>query len=302
MNENRDIILQTFKLTKKYGANTAVAQMDMTVRRGDIYGFVGLNGSGKTTLIRLVTSLIMPSSGSFSLFGGKGKENSNNLRRISSMVETPSLYLNLDARTNLLLQCDFCGISDSCLPDKLLELVGLYNVGKKKVKNFSLGMKQRLGIAVCLVGSPEFLILDEPTNGLDPEGIVEIRELLRRLNKDLGLTILVSSHILSELDKLATTFGFIHKGKLLKEVTSEEIHGRVESKIVAEVDNLSRAAEVLEGKCACRIDGGKIEIFSDEALSDIIGVLAGGGVKVYTANKISQDLESYFMSLIGGQN
>lgn len=298
--EEREVVLKTNGLTKRYGTNEAVSNVNMTVKKGDIYGFVGLNGSGKTTLIRLITGLIKPSGGNFALFDGKPNETVSAMKRISSMVETPSLYMNLPALDNLKLQCDFCSIKDDLLPGKLLELVGLHDTGKKRVKDFSLGMRQRLGIAVCLVGSPEFLILDEPTNGLDPEGIIEIRELLKRLNSQLNITILVASHILSELSKLATVFGFIHRGKLIKEISNNELHSSVESKIIMEVDDLPSAAKAVNGVYGFAVNSGKLELVSDAPLSDIVSLMQTAGVKVYSANKVSQDLESYFMNLIGG--
>lgn len=215
-------ILTTTNLCKKYGANLAVDNVNMTVNQGDIYGFVGLNGAGKTTVIRLITGLINKTSGSFDLFGMPDSGNlCNERRKISSMVETPALYLNMTSVDNMKIQCaimqmPIVGISD------LLKLVGLDSTSRVLAKNFSLGMRQRLGIAMALVGDPKFMLLDEPTNGLDPEGIIEIRDLLLSLNKTKGITILISSHILSELSKLATTYGFIHKGKLIKQISAED--------------------------------------------------------------------------------
>lgn len=294
------LILKAENLSKHYGAKKAVDSVSLTIHKGDIYGFVGLNGSGKTTFIRLVTSLIKPTSGSFTLFGSD--KNVNSLKRISSMVETPSIYLDKSAMDNVKIQCDLMGIKDSKEPLRLLELVGLDPVSKKVAKAFSLGMKQRLGIAVALVGNPQFMLLDEPTNGLDPEGIIEIRELLLKMNHDLGITILISSHILSELSKLATRFGFIHHGRIIKEATREEIAASVTLKIVLAVDDQQKAGKLLDGKCRYSFDGSNIVIFDDAPISDIVTYMAAGGVKVFSANKTMQDLEGYFINLIGGNN
>ena len=221
-------VLSTNGLTKQYRRHKVVNGVDMHINRGDIYGFVGENGSGKTTVIRLITGLISPKSGSFELFGvsnrsGKiGKARS----RIGAVVESPSIYLNMSAYDNLKTQCAVLGIRDEGRILSVLEDVGLEELykDKKHAGNFSLGMLQRLGIAMALLGEPEFLILDEPMNGLDPAGIVGVRELILKLNRERGITFLISSHILTELSLVATKYGIISKGKLIREITAEQLH------------------------------------------------------------------------------
>lgn len=203
-------VLKTSQLTKTYSSKQVVKELSMTIQQGDIYGFIGKNGAGKTTLIRMIAGLATPSSGSIELFGSSDlvKERA----KIGTVIESPALFPNMTARENLITQCRIANVKDLRVVDETLELVGLSNTGKKKAKNFSLGMRQRLAIAIALIGDPEFLILDEPTNGLDPEGIKEIRDLILHLNQKKHITVLISSHILSELSKFATRYGIIHSG------------------------------------------------------------------------------------------
>lgn len=216
-------ILQTRGLTKTYGTVKALDSVTMNVPKGSIYGFVGKNGSGKTTLMRIVAGLVFPSGGEFGLYEQTRKAGVLAARkRMGAVIETPAIFPNMTARDNLKAQCHVIGCDDSRI-DGVLKTVNLSDTGGKKARNFSLGMKQRLGIAMALIGEPDFLMLDEPTNGLDPEGIIEIRELLLRLNKERGVTILISSHLLSELSKLATHYGFIDRGHLLKEMEAKEL-------------------------------------------------------------------------------
>jgi len=296
-------VLATKNLTKRYGSKLAVDNVSLSVNKGDIYGLVGLNGSGKTTLIRLVTSLIKKTSGSFELFGRPGNS-PEHLTRISSMIEKPALYNNLSAGDNLTAQCGIVGVMLSEVAStrqRLLELVGLADVGEKKAGNFSLGMKQRLGIAMALVGNPEFMLLDEPTNGLDPAGIAQIRELLLKVNREQGITILVCSHILVELSKMATRYGFIHHGKLIHEITSEALHktccGRTRMQVSDQ--EAARAAFAEKG----------IEIFTTQfyntfeiaeqlPVSQIYAILAPKGVEILQMQSSGGDLEGYFGNLI----
>jgi ABC-2 type transport system ATP-binding protein len=218
-----ETVLQTQGLSKTYGAIKALDDVTMCVPKGSIYGFVGKNGSGKTTLMRIVAGLVLPNGGGFSLYGQKDDADVRAARRrMAAAIETPAIFPNMTARDNLKSQCLLKGL-DYSLIDSILETVKLSDTGAKTAKNFSLGMKQRLGIAMSLIGKPDFLMLDEPTNGLDPEGIVEIRKLLIELNRERGVTVLISSHILSELSKLATHYGFIDCGRLLKEIRAEEL-------------------------------------------------------------------------------
>ncbi len=235
-----DVILKTEGLTKIYGETKVVNDVSLTVRQGDIYGFVGKNGAGKTTLIRMILGLTGIDGGSFTMFDGT--ELSAARRRTGSLVEGPSLYKNMTARDNLLLFSTLLG-TDKSKVDALLETVGLPDTGKKKARDFSLGMKQRLGIAMALLGEPDFLILDEPINGLDPKGIVEIRELLLRL-KNEGKTIFISSHILGELEKIATRYGIISGGRLVEEITAEELRQICVAATLLQTNQPEKALEI----------------------------------------------------------
>ena len=220
-----DYVLKTNALCKHYKDFKALNGLTMNVPKGSIYGFVGKNGAGKTTLIRLVCGLQLPTSGSFELYGVEhsDKEISKSRRRMGAVVETPSIYLDMTAEDNLKQQYRILGMPSFDGITELLKLVGLENTGRKKAKNFSLGMRQRLGIAVALCGDPDFLVLDEPINGLDPQGIIEIRELILKLNREQKITVLISSHILDELSRLATHYGFIDSGRIVREMSAEEL-------------------------------------------------------------------------------
>lgn len=222
------VILRTNHLTKRYGHRTVVDNLSMTIHEGDIYGFIGKNGAGKTTLIRMITGLAAPSDGNLLLFG------SSNLlegrKQIGTVIESPALYPGMTARENLITQCKLQGVTDESQTDSILTLIGLSDTGKKKVKDFSLGMRQRLAIGLSLVGNPKLLVLDEPINGLDPEGIKEIRDLILKLNHDRNITVLISSHILGELSRLATRYGIIHRGRLIEEFTETQLFERCHSK------------------------------------------------------------------------
>jgi ABC-2 type transport system ATP-binding protein len=243
-------VLKTHDLTKQYKNQFAVDNVNMNINRGDIYGFIGKNGAGKTTVIRLITGLISETKGSFDLFGvsDKSDEISSARRRISGIVETPSVYLNMNAYDNLLMQCKILGIIDTSCIDVILDLVGLEYMkdNKKKAKDFSLGMKQRLGIGISLISNPDFIILDEPMNGLDPEGIIEVRELLLSLNREKNITILISSHILGELSKVATKYGFIDQGKLIQEISASDLDARCQKCLEVTVSSTDGLSNVLE--------------------------------------------------------
>jgi ABC-2 type transport system ATP-binding protein len=219
-----DYILETKGLSKTYGHTHALSGVNMRVPAGSIYGLVGKNGTGKTTLMRLVTGLASPSGGNFTLYGAADGAGLRKARKnIGALIETPAVYPTMNAYDNLAMQCRIKGVRDTACIAALLETVGLADAGKKKAHNFSLGQKARLAIALVLVGDPDFLLLDEPTNGLDPEGIIEMRELLLRLSREKRKTILVSSHILSELSRVATHYGFINNGALIKEINAADI-------------------------------------------------------------------------------
>ena len=219
-------VFEAINITKKYRNTLALNQVSMSVMQGDIYGFIGENGAGKTTMIRLLTGLAEPTTGKIALFGESNKKLAKQRDRIGCIIESPSLYLDMTAYENLEVQRLQRGIPGKGCIDNALALVGLKDTGKKKAKDFSLGMRQRLALAIALLGNPEFLVLDEPINGLDPTGIIELRNLLKRLNKERGITILISSHILTELHQLANRYGILHEGKLLQEITATELDKR----------------------------------------------------------------------------
>lgn len=218
----KEIVLQTRNITKKYSGKTVIDSINMTIKKGDIYGLIGRNGAGKTTLMRIIAGLTSPNSGEIKLFGATSAAELNEVKKkIGCVIETPALYPNMSAVQNLEYYCILMDIPDKSIIEKVLQTVGLTDTGKKKFKNFSLGMKQRLGLALALLNNPEFIILDEPMNGLDPIGIVEMRETLKRLNQEHCITIMISSHILSELSMIATCYGIIDNGKMIKELTNE---------------------------------------------------------------------------------
>lgn len=301
-----DIVLRTYNLTKEYGKQKAVNNIDMTIRKGEIYGFIGQNGAGKTTLIRLITGLIHKSNGDIELFGRSGENDLNEARTmIGSLIETPSFYTNMTARENLEVSRLVRNIPGKKCIDEVMELVGLNDVEKKKVKNFSLGMRQRLGIANALMGNPRLLILDEPINGLDPMGIVEIRELLKKINKEKDMTILISSHILSELSELATTYGIISKGKLIEEITSKQLSEKCRKYIDLKVDDTSRAVILLERELGISdyevLENRNIKVFSNlDNVGKVNSILSKSGVIVESISVKGENLEEYFMNKVGG--
>ena len=298
-----DLVLATNALSKKYKRNMAVNSVNMHIERGDIYGFVGENGSGKTTIIRLITGLISPHSGSFSLFGveNKSKQIGKARSRIGAIVESPSIYLNMSAYDNLKTQCMLLGVDDD---NKILEAltdVGLSELYKEKkhAGNFSLGMRQRLGIAMALLGDPEFLILDEPMNGLDPAGIVSIRELILKLNRERSITFLISSHILTELSLVATKYGIISKGKLIQEITAEQLHNECSKTTTICADDPKKLADALVGyKHEHTAEG--VKIIGETDLNTLLSTVLGCGVKILSINCSETTFEDYYLSVIGG--
>ncbi len=296
-------ILNTKNLTKTYKKKNAVSNLNMSINKGDIYGFIGKNGAGKTTTIKMIVGLAAPTSGEITLFESKSLNQGR--RKIGTVIEAPAFVPNLTARQNMLIQWKLLGNKNPAIIDEMLNLVGLDYVGKKKVKNFSLGMKQRLGIAMTLMGEPEFLVLDEPTNGLDPKGIVEVRELLQKLNEERGLTILISSHILSELAKLATRIGIIDDGVLLEEFSIDELDERCKSKLVVLVDDTEKAKDILAEQLNLKdykvIDANTIEIYDKGVDSGTINTtLAKNDVVVNSISTSHADLEEYFLNVIKG--
>ena len=300
-----DIILATHGLSRSYGKSFALDRADLTVRRGDIYGLVGRNGAGKTTLMRLVTGQSAPTAGTIELFGQSGRDLEQARRRTGAMIETPSFAPFLTARENLEYYRIQRGIPGKNVVDEVLEAVDLRDTGKKKFKSFSLGMKQRLGLALALMNHPDFLILDEPINGLDPEGVAEFRALLRRLNRERQTTILISSHILTELSSVATCYGFLEQGKLLEGISAEKLHEKCRTCLRLTVDDAAKAAAVLERDLGANqyeaLPGNVIELYElldrPQAVS---AALAAGGVALLGMEQKGSDLEAYFLNLIGG--
>lgn len=241
----KEYIIRTNKVCKEYNNKLVLKDVDINIRKGDIYGLIGKNGAGKTTLMRIITNLIADYSGDVELFG-ESKSNLRNRKRIGVLIETPAFYDDMDAYGNLEYLRKFKGIPGAGCIEEKLKLVDLNNVKDKPIKDYSLGMKQKLGLAMALLGDPEVLILDEPTNGLDPVGIVKMRELLKRLNKDNGITILISSHILSELSQLSTTYGIMNKGQLVEEISMDELKEKSQRSLEIKVDNVEKCTCVLE--------------------------------------------------------
>lgn len=300
-----EYVLQTDALRKNYKNFKALNGLSMNIPKGSIYGFVGKNGSGKTTLIRLICGLQEPTSGGYTLYGRKNtdKEIVKARRRIGAVVETPSLYLDMTADENMKYQYKLIGNPDYSTIPELLKLVGLENTGKKKARNFSLGMKQRLGIAIALSGNPDFLILDEPINGLDPQGIVEIRELILKLNNEMGITVLISSHILGELSKLATHYGFIDSGSIVSEVGAEELESRCRKRIRVKVDNIKSLIRYLDGKGFeySIISEDEAYIYASPEVTAFVSDLVCAGCRVIAMSESDESLESYFINLVGGE-
>lgn len=297
-----DYILKTENLTKVYGKTKVVNAVNMHIKKGDIYGFIGKNGAGKTTFMRMVTGLAAPDGGEIELFGKKELEKER--RRIGTLIEAPGCYPNLTARDNLEIIRRSFGVTNRHAVDEMLEFVGLADAGKKKVKNFSMGMKQRLGIAISLFRNPDFLILDEPINGLDPAGIKEIRDLLVKLNQERQITILISSHILGELSKVATRYGIIRDGELVEEFTAGELSEKCRRCQKLAVDSADRASVILEKKLHITEydvpEPGIIRIFGHlEEAARVNRELITGGVEVAESYLAGQDLEGYFMELLG---
>lgn len=302
----KKVVLKIYNITKKYGEQLAVDNVNMTIKKGDIYGFIGQNGAGKTTLIRLITGLIHKSGGEIELLGANEENELNKARTmVGSLIETPSFYTNMTARENLEVSRLVRNIPGKKCIDEVLELVGLKDVEKKKVKNFSLGMRQRLGIANALMGNPKLLILDEPINGLDPMGIVEIRELLKKINKEKDMTILISSHILSELSELATTYGIISNGKLIEEITAKQLSKKCRQYIDLKVDNTARAVILLERELGISdyevLEDSNIKVFSNlDNVGEINSLLSRSGIIVESISVKGENLEEYFMNKVGG--
>ena len=299
-----EYVLQTDALTKIYSKKRVVNNLSLNVKQGEIYGFIGKNGAGKTTLMRMVAGLANPNEGTIKLFGSD--DLSKQRVRTGCVIENPALYPNMTAKGNLEFYKILLGIKEENCIENILKTVGLEDTGKKKTKNFSLGMKQRLSIGIALMGNPEFLILDEPINGLDPSGIKEIRELILKLNQEQNITILISSHILGELYKIATCYGIINNGLMIDEFTKDELEQRYNKCIKIQVDDTGKAIQVIENELKTKnyyvLPDGTIELFDfiDNTLL-VNQELTKQNIAVMTIAIAGQDLESYFMQLMEGK-
>ena len=299
-----DYILTTNELTKQYGSYKASNEVSIHVQRGAIYGLIGRNGAGKTTLMKMIGGLSRPTSGSYEIRGKNGETTEKMMSKVGILIEAPGLYPNMTAMQNLTTKAIALGIKDKKYLMGLLEEVGLADTGKKKAKQFSLGMKQRLGIAMALVNKPELLILDEPINGLDPQGIAEMRNILHHLCYDRGITILISSHILDELSKVATQYGIIHEGKLLEEESKEELFSKCCERLELKTNDISKTLEILNA-----MGFSKIEV-KDDAINIYERLNESGAITIALAkenvqtNEIAlktEALEDYYFQLTGGK-
>lgn len=299
-----EYVMTADNLCKYYGRFKALDRLSMHVPKGAIYGLVGKNGAGKTTLIRLICGLQPPTGGNYTLYGigGDDRQIVRARRRMGAVVETPSIYLDMTAKDNLKMQYRVLGLPSFEGIDALLKLVGLEDTGKKKARNFSLGMKQRLGIAVALAGDPDFLVLDEPVNGLDPQGIIEIRELILKLNREHQITVLISSHILDELSRLATYYGFIDSGRMVQEISVNELEAACRKCTYVQVTDVNALVRVLDKW------GADYRITSDTAadvyehlnVTKLAMALAEENCQIISMQERDESLESYYVSLVGG--
>ncbi len=301
-----EYVLETSALGKSYVHFKALNNLSMRVPKGSIYGFIGKNGAGKTTLIRVICGLQAPSSGSYSLYGKKNTEREivKSRRRMGAIVETPAIYLDMTAEENMQQQYRILGLPSFDGIEETLRLVGLSGTGKKKSRHFSLGMRQRLGIAVALAGDPDFLVLDEPVNGLDPQGIIEIRELILKLNRERQITILISSHLLDELSKLATHYGFIDGGRIVREMSAAQLEAACRKCIRIEVSDTKPLAKVLdEMQLEYEILSDKeAHVFAKVNVSQLALALKKNNCEILSLHERDESLESFYMNLVGGSS
>lgn len=300
-----DHIIETNKLSKKYGRQFALKDASISIPKGSIYGLVGRNGAGKTTFMRLITGLQRPSEGDYKIFGMdyRDKEISRQRKRVGALIEKPGIFADLNAYSNVKTQYINLGIPSCDGIDELLELVGLSDTGKKLAGMFSLGMKQRLGIAIALAGSPDLLVLDEPINGLDPEGIVNIREMLLKINRERGTTILISSHILGELEHLATDYAFIEKGRIVEQISAEEMKRKCRKSTLLKVtkpETFCRILDDMEIEFQVTAEN-ELTVYGDFTLSDVVIAASKEGADILSSSVNDENLESYFLDIIGGR-
>ena len=294
-----NIILDLKNVTKKFGKDVALNDVSLTILKGDIYGLIGRNGAGKTTLMKIITDLIRKTSGTIFLLSDRPY--SKNLERVGAIIEAPVAYVNLTAFQNLKILCKQKGIKDYSVIQEALEFVNLTNTGNKKFKHFSLGMKQRLGLAMALLNKPDFLILDEPINGLDPIAIIEFREILQKINRERNTTILISSHILSELYQVSNRFGFIHNGKIIEEISKEELDEKCGSTTIIETKQINELAVLLDKLQA------KFKIIDDShvvlpenniSISNLNNAIFEAGIRIDEIRKNDENLEDYYTNML----
>lgn len=299
-----EVVIKTYDLCKTYKDTEAVSHVNMTIYKGDIYGFIGRNGSGKSTTLKMITGIIFPSKGDIKLFGESRNKFSS--RRIGSLIENAGLYPNLSAYDNMEIKAIAMGLKDKKMIEELLTLVHLNSKSKKVVNKFSLGMKQRLGIAMALLGNPDLLILDEPINGLDPEGIREIREVIQYLNKTKKMTIIISSHILGELSKVATRYGIIRDGQMIEEISAKELDEKCRAYLSLKVDDVTRAIPILENELFITDyavhENNEIWVYDEIESAKVNETLSNHNISISQMFYKKKDLESYFLEKIGGSD
>ncbi|MBP5354613.1 MAG: ATP-binding cassette domain-containing protein [Lachnospiraceae bacterium] len=301
-----EFVLTTEGLRKTYRNFNALNGLSMHVPKGAIYGFVGRNGAGKTTLIRLACGLQFPTDGELTLYGARHTDNAIHeaRKRIGAVVETPSIFPTMTAEENLKHQYRVLGLPNFDGVKELLELVGLADTGSKKAEQFSLGMRQRLGIAIALCGHPDFMILDEPINGLDPQGIVDIRELIIKLNREQGITILISSHILDELSRIATHYGFIDGGRIVREMSADELQNACRKCVSVRVTNVDVLVRELErrGTDYTVTGADSVDIYAQPNITELALALWKDKCEILTCREQDENLEGFFLSLVGGES
>lgn len=299
-----EYVLKTHELRKTYFKTTALDSVTMSVPRGAIYGFVGRNGAGKTTLMRLICGLQSPTSGSYELFGvaDTDRDITKTHRRTGAMIEHPTFFDDMTAQQNLRMQYDLLGLPSYDGIDELLKMVALNDAGNKKARDFSLGMKQKLGIAIALCGKPDLLMLDEPVNGLDPQGIIEIRELIIRLNRENNVTFLISSHILDELAKVATHYGFIDKGRIVREIGVDELEKELRSYLCLRVSDMSVFSRIMDknGIDYKVMSDDEAYIYDSFTITELSDILSAESCKLLSVSEHKEGIEKFFLELVGG--
>lgn len=302
-----EYIMTTEDLTKTYGHKDAAKDINIHIREGEVYGLIGRNGAGKTTVMRMLSGLSNPTKGTFTMFGKSGDEARREMKHVGVLIEHPGLYPNMSAYENLKIKTIAMGCDKKAgYIDEIIELVGLENAGKKHAGSFSLGMRQRLGIGLALIGDPKLIILDEPINGLDPQGIVEVRQMLAKLRDEKGITIMISSHILDELGKLADSYGIIHEGELIDEFTTDELHKRCGKYMLVKTDDNESAIKVLKAAdfgTAAPDNDGFIRISERlEDVKDVVKLLVSKDIVPSHVSVSNVSLEDYYLSVTGGKH